>query len=71
MRRAKSQSSALKWVTKGRAAAPPATPWSAGVSTSTKSRDQRNRRMASMMRLRASSRSRDSALETRSRYRWR
>jgi hypothetical protein len=59
-------SSALWWVTKGRAAAPPGTGCRTGVSTSTKARASRNRRMALMAAKRISKTRRASSLTMRS-----
>ena len=67
MRRKRSTSSALWWVTKGRAAAPPAMGCIIGVSTSTYPRSSRKRRMADTIALRRTKVRRTSGLATRSR----
>jgi hypothetical protein len=53
MRRKRSMSRVLWWVTKGRAAAPPATTCIIGVSTSTNPRASMKRRISAIIRLRA------------------
>ena len=55
-------------VTNGLAAAPPATPWSVGVSTSTNPRDQKNSRICRCIALRRKNLLRDSSFTMRSRY---
>ncbi len=53
MRRYRSMSRALWWVTNGRAAAPPGIGWKTGVSTSTKPRSSSQRRIRETIRLRS------------------
>ena len=62
-----SMSSALWWVMKGRAVAPPDSGWSTGVSTSVKPRPARKPRMPASVRVRTSAIRRASGVTIRSR----
>ena len=71
MRRYRSVPSALWWVTKGFAAAPPGMGCSIGVSTSTNPRSSMTSRMACMTAERMVKTRRVSSVTTRSTSRWR
>ena len=64
-------SSALEWVTKGRAMAPPARVCRIGVSTSTNPSSMKVRRMDASVLKRTSNTRRESGFASRSTSRWR